>query len=460
MSAPEHAPDADARGVRAAQLLRVRNIWLAPLLLATVFVGLMSVIYVGSVINPTGHLRGLPVLIVDTDQGAVAGGQYVNIGRSLTSALRQSPAVSSRLALRSVTSAQAQATMDRAGAYATLVLPGTLTGSALLAAGRSGEGAMPPPRAQVTLEENLRLGSLGVSLAAGVLAPAIAAISPKIGTRLAPLATTSARSDPVLSALLADPVALTTATYRPLPDHSALGLSAFYVALLTILSGFIGATLVNNSIDAALGYATSELGPRWRQRRPVAIDRRQTLFVKWAVAAVAAPILTGVLLLVAVGALSMYAPHVVELWALTALASLMIAFGTLALFAAFGSVGQLLAMIVLVYLSLASSGGTIPIQALPGVFNLVGHVEPLRQVLDGTRAIMYFGARGDAGLTRSLTVIALELVFWALVGFGATSWYDRRKLARISPDILSSIERTIDQSIAERSRGPESDTDQ
>jgi hypothetical protein len=72
----------------------------------------------------------------------------------------------------------------------------------------------------------------------------------------------------------------------------------------------------------------------------------------------------------------------------------MIATGTLTLLAIFGSIGQLLAMILLVYLSLASSGGTVPIQALPGFFQIVGHVEPLRNTLLGTRAILYFGARG------------------------------------------------------------------
>ena len=75
----------------------------------------------------------------------------------------------------------------------------------------------------------------------------------------------------------------------------------------------------------------------------------------------------------------------------------MIATGTLALLATFGTIGQLLAMILLVYLSLASSGGTVPIQALPGFFNVVGHVEPLRQVLTGTRAIMYFGPAATPG---------------------------------------------------------------
>jgi uncharacterized phage infection (PIP) family protein YhgE len=114
---------------------------------------------------------------------------------------------------------------------------------------------------------------------------------------------------------------------------------------------------------------------------PAAINRRQTFLTKWAIAAVAAPLLMGILLVVAAGALGMSAPHVLLLWAVCALTSLMIATATLALLAAFGSLGQLLAMVLLVYLSLASSGGTVPIQALPGVFNVVGHVEPLRQVL-------------------------------------------------------------------------------
>src|SRR6202020_542776 len=175
---------------------------------------------------------------------------------------------------------------------------------------------------------------------------------PQIGTKLKPLVSASAAANPVMAAQVADPVNLTTSTYRPLPSHSALGLSAFYVALLAIMSGFVGATLINSSIDSALGYGATELGPRWRQRRPVPIDRRQTLLVKCAAALIAAPLLTGILLLIAAGALGMSAPHVLLLWLLSAFAALMIAIGTLSLLAVFGSIGQLLAMILLVYLSL------------------------------------------------------------------------------------------------------------
>ncbi|MGA9875986.1 MAG: ABC transporter permease [Solirubrobacteraceae bacterium] len=445
--------DNHASQLSASQILRMRKVWLVPLVLASLLISIVGVIYIGSVINPTGHLHDLPVMVVNQDTGATVNGKPINIGADLANALEQSPKATSRLKLMPATVQQAQAKMNRGAAYATLVIPATLTRSTLITTGAAvpSGSSTPPASATVTLEENQRLGSLGVNLAAGVIAPAVAQISQQIGTKLTPLATPAARSNPVLAGRLADPVTLTTASYRPLPDHSALGLSAFYIALLALLSGFIAGTLINNSIDGALGYASSEIGPHWKHVRPVSISRRQTFLTKWAVAAAAAPLLTGLLLLIAVGALGMYAPHVLLLWALCALGSLMIATGTLALLAAFGSIGQLLAMILLIYLSLASSGGTVPIQALPGALKVVGNVEPLRQVLGGTRAILYFGARGDAGLTHALIVVAAEIVFWAIIGLGVTEWYDRRRLDRISADDLALVDRAIDEAIESRS---------
>jgi hypothetical protein len=132
-------------------------------------------------------------------------------------------------------------------------------------------------------------------------------------------------------------------------------LSAFYISLLAIMRGFLGAILVHTTVDAALGYGVTEIGPKWSQRTPVAISRRHTLLSKWVVALVLVPVLTGILLLVSVGLLGMNAPYVWELWLFTSFAGIAIAAGTLALFAALGSLGQLIAMLLFIYLALASS---------------------------------------------------------------------------------------------------------
>jgi YhgE/Pip-like protein len=428
--------------VRARKVLGVPKVWILPLLLPAIMIALVTTIYIGSVIDPTAHLRDLPVLIVNEDAGAVSPTGHIELGTSVVRALTEAQGVSSRLDLRVVSLATAEADMDMGSAYATLVIPDTFSAAALLDAGYPAPSGT-PPTAPVQLLENTRLGSLGVNLAAGVLTPALQQISSQVGTKLTAQSTSAVRSNPVLAERVSDPITLSVVSYRPLPSHSALGLSAFYVSLVSILAGFLAATVINSSIDGVLGYATSDLGPRWKIRIPRRISRCQTLLAKWAIALVAAPILTAVVVGVAVGVFGMYAPNVGILWLLLTLAAVMVSFGTLALLAAFGNLGQLLAMVIIIYLSLASSGGTIPIQALPGFFKAVGQVEPLRQLLGGTRDVLYFGDQWHAGVAHAVFVLGVELAFWMALGFVITSVYDRRKLYRLSPEFITAAEQAV-----------------
>jgi hypothetical protein len=231
--------------------------------------------------------------------------------------------------------------------------------------------------------------------------------------------------------------------YLPLPAHSGLGLSAFYIALLIMMCGFLGATIVNTAVDAALGYATSEVGPWWSQRLPRRISRWQTLLVKWAVAVPSTLLFSGLLLAVAAGILRMDAPHLLALWLFAWFAAAVVAIGTLVLFAALGAVGQLLALLVFVYLALASSGGTVPLQALGGFYRFVANFEPLRQILGGVRAILYFNAAGDAGLERGLVLAAIGLVFWVVLGAAVTVWYDHKGLYRLQPEAMDYVHSAV-----------------
>ena len=460
-TAADSTKSTDARSlpVRARRILRTRAVWIFPLAVPVVLITLMTLIYVGSVLNPAAHLHGLPVMVVNEDTGAVVGGQHVNDGETVVRALTGTPGISRRLDLQPTSLAEAESVMDRGGAYATVVIPPTFTDSLLAAAGHSAPSASPAPgQPTVQVLENVRLGSLGVNLASGVLTPAIKSISTEVGRTLVAQSTAAARDTPYASAELRHPITLSITSYRPLPANTALGLSAFYVSLLAMLAGFVGGTIINSSLDGVIGYATTELGPRWRQRRPMPISRRQTLALKWTVALVAIPLVTAAIVGVAAGILGMDAPHPVLLWAVLTLASWMVAFTTLTLFAAFGSIGQLLAMLTIVYLSIASCGGTVPTQALPGFYNLVGHVEPLRQVLGGARAVLYFGAQADAGLAHAVTVLAAELLIVAAAGLGATTWYDRRKLYRLSPDLIAYASRAVDQRLSSTQTGPVAST--
>jgi hypothetical protein len=390
--------------VRAGRLLRVRAIWVTALVVGSLVVAAMTALYIASATDPLAHLSGLPVAVADQDRG---------------------------------------------GLYATVVIPPGFTANLLTATGlRPGIATSTP---QVEIFINQRAGTVGTSLATGILQPALAVASRQIGRHLAPLVPAGSQA-PATRLLLADPVTVTIAQYRPLPDNAGLGLNAFYIALLTLMCGFIGATIVNSVVDSALGYATTDLGPRWRQRQPVPINRWQTLLVKWAIIAVLTAVLPAVMLLVAWG-VGMDMPYPWLLWAFTWLCALSVGTGTIALFAMAGNYGQLIGLLVFVYAGLASAGGTVPVEALPGFLRTLSYVEPLRQVLAGTRSILYFDAQGVAGLTRGTVAAAAGLVFWLVVGAVVVRWYDRKGLHRLQPEVLAHVSQAV-QDYRTKQAGP------
>ncbi len=410
-------------GLQAATLLKQRSTWVQLAAICASVVALMTLLYFGSIVDPSAHLHGLPVALVNEDAGATTPEGPVDLGHQVVTAMTSNPEITSRLAITVESLAAAQAQMNRGGAYGAVVIPADFTSSLLALAEGQNSKSLP----SVELLSNIRAGSIGVSLAEGVLHPALEAASQSIGNKLQAEAVPS--STP--RALLADPVTVSTTTYRPLPANAGLGLSAFYFGLLTMMCGFLSAIVINTFIDSELGYATSEVGPRWGQKPLQRISRRQTLLAKGLIAIPLTLLTTGALVLVAVGILGMDAPHWFELWMYSWFGAVTIALGTLVFFAALGTLGQILALLAFVYLGLASSGGTIPVQALSGFFRFVADFEPLRQIVDGVRAILYFDAAGDAGLNRAVVLTAAGLAFWVVAGLVITWWYDRRGFARM-----------------------------
>lgn len=442
-SAPGRRSAPDPRlPVRAHQLLRVRAVWVIPLVVGSVVVAAITALYIGSVVDPLAHLRGLPVEVVDQDRGATVGPQHIDLGQQVQAGLLASPEVSGHLHLRVTTLPEAERTMGSDGAYAALVIPPDFTASLLYVSGLDGAATAAHAAPRIVILTNERAGTVGASLATGILQPALAVASHRIGQHLSSLVPAAARTG-ATAVVLADPVAVTTTQYHPLPDHSALGLSAFYVALLALMCGFLAATITNSVVDAALGYATTEMGPRWHQRQPLPISRWQTMLIKWAIVAVLTAVLTAVMLAVAAGGLGMDAPYPALLWLYTWLCAVSVGLGTIVLFAVAGTYGQLIALLLFVYAGLASAGGTVPVQALPSVLRALSNVEPLRQVLEGTRSIMYFGAQGSAGLTRGTVAAAVGLVFWVAVGTAVVTWYDRRHFYRLHPDLLNYVSKSV-----------------
>ncbi|MEU4301997.1 DUF3533 domain-containing protein [Kitasatospora aureofaciens] len=418
------------RQARALALARRPKLWLFPSVLCALVAVLLSLLYMGGIVNPNGNLHRLPIALVNADRGAPPPGRAVNSGTELTRAV-VAGTPGETVDWKQTDEAGAHDLISSGKVYAALLVPADFT-AAVTGLATGGATARPT----LTVLTNPALGSLGASMASQIAQGAAHQASLATGRQLLAVVPATKSSGPDGGAtarlLLADPFAVTTKA-GPIGSHSGLGLSAFYYTLLSVLSGFIGGNIIHNGVDGALGYSDSEIGP-WHTRRPtVPISRTQTLLLKMVMTAGIMLLTTSLVLLCTVGILGMDAPHMAMLWLFAYCASLAVGLGVQAINAAFGGIGQLVSMFVFIALALPSSGATVPLQAVPAFYRFLGAFEPMRQLSDGIRAILFFDARSDAGLARGWIMIAVGVVLALAFGFGMTRYYDRKGLHRWTP---------------------------
>ncbi|MFC5640296.1 DUF3533 domain-containing protein [Kitasatospora cinereorecta] len=431
---PPPPPPPPGGGATVAQVLRNPRIWILPTALTGIVALLLSLLYMGGILNPRIDLHRVPVGLVSADRGATVDGKQQNLGASITAAVAAAPDPDDRVAWQVLSPAEAQQKLASNQLYGALLIPEDFT-AAVAGLGQPPTGA--PARPTAVVLTNPGSGSLASSFASSIATDAAHRASLDLGKQLTATAAQRAAqqgtqvSNPS-ALLLADPITVTTQVGHPIGSHSGLGLSAFYYTLLLVLSGFLGGNVIGNGVDVALGYTDNELGPWHTRRRTVPITRRRTWLVKSVMSVGIALLTSAVVMLATIGILGMDASHLPMLFLFSFCASAAVGLGVQAINATFGGIGQLVSMFVFIVLALPSSGATIPLQALPDFYRFLARFEPMRQLSDGVRAILYFDARADAGLGRAWIMIAVGTVLALLLGWAMTSYYDRKGLYRLA----------------------------
>ncbi|WP_371674962.1 YhgE/Pip domain-containing protein [Streptomyces sp. NBC_01276] len=413
-------------------VLRRPRLWIGTGLIAAVVSILFALLYVGGNVNPRGNLRDLPVALVNADSGADAGGRHVNLGDQVVSGIQKAAEGDKSFDWQVVSREEADKRLGRGKVFGALVIPKdfSATVAALTSPQPAPQGKATPPT--LTVLTNQAAGSIGSSMSSQAAQKAAHTASAHIGQELLKQAAAQKAPLPTAAQLkLADPVTVTVADGHPVGSRSAMGLSAFYYALVLVVCGMLGANVVNSQVDTALGYLHTDFGP-FRKREPVQhTSRVRTLAIGTALM-LGLSLVMGTLVEVAtVGILDMDASHLGLLWLYSVSTIAVVGIGSLALFAAFGTPGMLLATIVFVAMAVPSSGATVPVQALPGFFRALSEFEPLRQITEGLRSLLYYGAQADAGLARAWASMGIALVAALAFGFAVTRLYDRRGLHRI-----------------------------
>ncbi|MEU5423617.1 YhgE/Pip domain-containing protein [Streptomyces sp. NPDC001407] len=416
--------------------LRSPRLWIGSGLILAVIAALFSLLYVGGNVNPKGHLRDLPVALVNEDKGAVvAKGKHLNAGDQVVSGVKKSAEGNDSFDWQVLDKAEADKRIGQGKLFGAIVVPENFTASLT--------GLLSPQqtkavRPTITVLTNQSAGSFGSSMASQATQKAAHGASAQLGKELLKQANTQgAKLAPAAQLMLADPVSVQVADGHPLGTHSAMGLSAFYYALVLVVCGMLGANALISQVDTFLGYVHTDFGP-FRQRNPLRHTSRVRTLAIDSVLMVGLSVLMGSLVeLATVGVLGMDASHLGLLWVYSVATIAVVGIGALALLRAFGLPGMLLSTIVFVAMAVPSSGSTVPLQALPDFFRFLSEFEPLRQITGGLRSILYYDAQADAGLTRAWVSLGIALVVAALFGFGMTRFYDRKGLHRVPPSAKS-----------------------
>jgi YhgE/Pip-like protein len=417
-------------GIHPFRVLRAKPLWIANGVITGVLALLFAVFYVGANIDPAGHMKELPVGLVNADKGAAVGGKQVDLGARITESIKKSNAGGGKIDWKVMDEKGMKDELGKGKLFGALVVPADFTSSVTALTGTAATGT--PVRPTLTVLTNQSAGSLGSGLARTATTQAAENASLQVGKELAAqIGTAQAKLPAAARVLLADPAAVTVEDGHPLDSHSGLGLTAFYYALTLVVVGMLSANVIGGQVDHALGYTHNDLGPLRLHRPLIRATRVQTLAISSTLMA-GLSLLMGTLVVVgAVGIMGMDAAHLPLLWLYSVGAIAVTGIGALTLLAVFGTPGMLVVTLVFIGMAVPTSGATTPIEALPGFYRFLAEFEPLRQITGGIRSILYYDAQGDAGLTRGWVMMAAGLVVAALFGFGVLGWYDRKGLHRI-----------------------------
>ncbi|WP_329237875.1 SNG1 family protein [Streptomyces canus] len=417
-------------GIPPFRVLRAKPLWIANGLITGVLALLFTVFYVGANVDPVDHMKDLPVGLVNADKGAAVGGRQVNLGAQISDSITKSTASGDKIDWKVMDEKEMKEELGKGKLYGALVVPADFTSSTVALTGAATTGTAARPT--LTVLTNQSAGSVGSGLARTATTQAAENASLQVGRELnAQGGSGQAKLPAAARVLLADPAAVTVKDGHPLDAHSGLGLTAFYYALVLVVCGMLSANVISGQVDHALGYTHNDMGPLRLHRPLIRATRVQTLAVAGTLMAGLSLVMGTLVMAGAVGLMGMDASHLPLLWLYSVCAIAVTGIGALTLLAVFGTPGMLVVTLVFIGMAVPTANATTPLQALPGFYRFLAEFEPLRQITGGIRAILYYDAQADAGLTRGWVMMAVGLAAAALFGFGVTGWYDRKGLHRI-----------------------------
>ncbi len=402
----------------------------APLLAVVILAFFYFLVNFGAARSPAENTRDLPVAIVNEDVGAEFGGEHIELGDEVFKEATTSEEIGDKVKWTRLSSRQGALRGIAEGRYyGALVIPKDYSRSVAELLGDPTSGGAGPARIEILA--NPSAGPFASSTVEEILTGIVRSASRTTSERITgALEGRGVRVSPQRAAVLGEPVVAKLTDAQPIGENSGRGLMPFYLVFTALILGFIGANAIYGGLAAMVEALALRAGR--------VAYRVRLIFAATVLGLVLALLLGAVEALVAFGFYGVHneagAFYTFLFLALVAAVSLFLA---LVLLAALGPRGGILTgSLLIISVGLATSGGTTPVQNLPAFFRALAGVLPFEYMTEGTRALLFYGGRLDAGLGDALRVLLAYLVGAVLLGGSISLARDRlarrAKLAQVA----------------------------
>jgi YhgE/Pip-like protein len=397
------------------KMLASSKTW-APLFAVVILAFFYFLVNFGAARSPVENTRDLPVAIVNEDVGAESGDEHIELGDEVLKGATTSEEIGDKVEWTRLSSRQGALRGIAGGRYyGALVIPKDYSKSVAELLGNAMRPGGEPARIEILA--NPSAGPFPSSTVEEILSGIVRGASRRTSERITgALATRGVKVTPQRAALLGEPVVAKRTDAQPTGENSGRGLMPFYLVFTALILGFIGANAIFGGLTARVEALSAHTGY---------VPSRVGLIFAAAILGLALALLLGAV--EALVAFGFYGVHH------EAGALYILLFLALVLLAALGPRGGILTgSLLIISVGLATSGATTPIENLPPFFRALSSLLPFEYMTEGTRALLFYGGRSDAGLGDALLVLLAYLVGAVVLG-GLISQMHDRLTRRVKP---------------------------
>ncbi|MDR9852630.1 ABC transporter permease [Paenibacillus sp. VCA1] len=381
------------------RLLKVKIAWFPVWCTAFLMLCMLS-IYLPVFGGPTQRLTDFPLIVVNEDQGAAS----VNMGQQIMNHLIETQDGHSFKWTIESSKEKAVEEIKNNKAYGALVIPADYSAS-LAGVQKSlmtGQAGGKPAHMEILINE--AGGQLASSVATNALQTVASTVNTGVSQQIkAGMTKLGLEVSPQATSLLDNPVQATTVNALGLTGKINKGMTPFVVVMISSISGLLGVNMIHGYVGKIAE------GMRSKGHR---LSRVKQLLTEFLLGAITSVLVTTVIMIFIFGVFG--SVHTASLWRIylfLLLSSLTMSFLFKMLSLFLGQWGML-AMFPVNIMGIFGSGGAFPVTTLPEFHRALSSFLPTRYMVDGFRALFYYGGHMEAGLGTALKYIVTYLIMF------------------------------------------------